>query len=71
MLSEEKVKEIYDYVDALCKEKQKERDGLFNKVTDMVTAEWALSRQKILTNDYNIWNNVRIQLARVLEIERK
>lgn len=69
MLSEKEVRGIYNCVDTLCKQKQKERDELFGKVTDMVTAEWALNRQKILTNDYNIWNNVRIQLARVLEIE--
>lgn len=68
MLSEEKVREIYDIVDNLCKEKQEEMDGLFSKVSDMVTAEWAVDRQRRLNQDYNVWNNVRHQLARVLEI---
>lgn len=69
MLSEEKVREIYDNVDRICKEKEAESDRLFSHVKDMVTAEWAVNRQKKLTEDYNIWNNVRRQLARVLEID--
>lgn len=69
MLSEEKVREIYDNVDRICKENRAESDSLFSHVKDMVTAEWAVDRQKELTEDYNIWNNVRRQLARVLEID--
>ena len=71
MLSEAEVRKIYDQADNLCKKIEKERDELFSKVTDMVTAEWALNRQRILTNDYNTWNNVRHQLARVLEMDKK
>ena len=71
MLSEAEVRKIYFQVDNRCKEIEKERDELFSKVTDMVTAEWALNRQRILTEDYTTWNNVRHQLARILEIEVK
>ena len=70
MLSEAEVRKIYDQVDNRCNEIEKERHELFSKVTDMVTAEWALNRQRILTKDYNIWNNVRNQLARVLEMNK-
>lgn len=69
MLSENEVRKIYEQVNNYCKENRKECNGLFDKVTDMVSAEWALNRQKILTTDYNIWNNVRYQLAKVLEIQ--
>lgn len=69
MLSENEVRKIYEQVNNYCKENRKECNELFDKVNDMISAEWALNRQKILTTDYNIWNNVRYQLAKVLEIQ--
>ncbi len=69
MLSEAEVRKIYEQVDNRCKEIKKEHDELFSKVTDMVTAEWAVDRQRRLTENYTIWINVRHQLARVLEIK--
>ena len=69
MLSETEVRKIYEQVDNLCKENRKEADGLFSKVSDMVTAEWAVDRRRRLTEDYNIWNNVKHQLAKILEID--
>lgn len=71
MLSEAEVRKIYNQVDNRCKEIEKERDELFSKVTDMITAEWAVDKQRRLTKDYSIWINVRHQLARILEIEVK
>lgn len=70
MLSESEVRKIYDQVDNRCKEIEKERDELFSKVTDMVTAEWAITVQRRLTEDYTVWINVRHQLARILEINK-
>ena len=68
MLPESEVRKMYDNVDRYSKEIEKETAGLFDKVSDMVSAEWALDRKRRLTNDYNIWINVRSRLASILEI---
>lgn len=68
MLPESEVRKMYDNVDRWCKEIEEETAGLFDKVSDMVSAEWALDRKRRLTNDYNIWINVRSRLASILEI---
>ncbi len=68
MLPESEVRKMYDNVDRRCKEIEKEQAGLLDKVSDMVSAEWALDRRRRLTEDYNIWINVRSRLASILEM---
>ena len=71
MLSEEKVRAIYDQVNNILKEIEEEENGLYGKISDMVTAEWAVDRQRQLNKDYNGWINVKAQLERVLEIDQR